>query len=125
MVNRIPILIIEDEGVLVSLTAWERQLRGYTEQAIRTRLNTDSRLLPALTLRGDIGPALQLRWEPGSDFRSAEANFAQVTLIRIDTQLKGLVAERVSNGYSSARTMNQARALAEEVVASIDASQSN
>ncbi len=87
--------IIEDEDVLLSLADWERRLRGYTEHAIRTRFNADSHLLPALTLRGDIGQALHRRG-PDSDFLSADANFAQVTSIRIDTQLKSLVAERVA-----------------------------
>ncbi len=116
--------IIEDEGVLMPLAAWERQFRGYTEQAVRTRYNADSRLLPALTLRGDIGPALHRRG-PDSDFRSADANFAEVTPIRIDTQLKGLIAERVANSRSSAGAMDRARAMAEDVVASIEASQLN
>jgi hypothetical protein len=115
--------LIEDRRVLEPIAEWERLLRDYTSFAERARRGTDSHLLPALTLRGDIGPHLMIT-SAFNNIQPAQFRDEKVT-IRIDEELKGLVAARWRNGNTAVNTLGRARKAADVVIAAIDAAQAN
>ena len=109
--------IIEDEAVLSLISEWERTFYDYTTFAERARRSVDERLIPAVVKRGDIGPVLMTR--PGSFNRFEADNLPDIQL-RIDDELKGLVAERWRNGRTALNRISDARRIAGELVAAIE-----
>jgi hypothetical protein len=109
--------VIENERVLSLISVWERTFYDYTTFAERARRSVDERLIPALTVRGDIGPILMT---PSIDFNQIRADGLADVRLQIDDELKGLVAERWRNGRSAFRRFMSARDVANELVAEID-----
>ncbi len=117
--------IVEDERILAPLATWERLLRDYTSFAERARRSLDLQLLPAISLRGDVGSILMR----SPNFRFDRAGFVPDTTdyvtIRIDQELKVLVAARYRNGRVAVNSLGRARKAADDVVGAIEATQSN
>jgi hypothetical protein len=111
--------IIEDQSLLRPIAQWERQLRNYTAFSVRARRTLDTHLVPALAMRGDVGWVMMVE-----RFSSSPRSNETVT-IRIDNEFKTLVAERFRNGSSAYTTFGSLKEAAEEVLAAIEASQSN
>lgn len=114
--------LIENRAILAAVSEWERLLRDYSELAQRTRSNMDSRLIPALAKRGDIGAALAHRW--GTNFTIAAVDPSVVTAIQIDTELKGLLAVRLENSGNTLQRFDRAREAAETLVEAIKIAES-
>ena len=116
--------IIEDQRILAPIAEWDRLLRDYTSFAERARRSVDLHLLPALTLRGDVGPQLMIPTTFSNRSEPPPYRDDKVT-IRIDEEIKGFVAARWRNGSSAVNRLEAARKAAEVVVAAIDATQAN
>ena len=86
---------------------------------MRARRTVDTHLVPALAMRGDVGWVMMVE-RLGSSPRSNE-----MVAIRIDNEFKTLVAERFRNGSSAYIQFGSLKEAAEEVLAAIEASQSN
>ena len=112
--------IIEDLRIAAALSVWERLLRDYTGMAERARQNVDNLLLPELYKRGDIGPIL-MRPRPGL-LPPNNSLWSDSVTIRIDDEIKGLIAGRYVNGSSAQNKFGELREAAAEVIAAIDAS---
>ncbi len=110
--------IIQSQGVIAALASWERTLRDYAEVALLARTNAEAVLIPGLVRRGDIGVALvrSARAPNGLD----EAVSSKLA-ISIDTEIKGLIAQKISNTSHANRLLGDARAAAEGVVATLRA----
>ena len=115
--------LIENEQILAELSTWERMVRDYAELAQRTRQNLDNRLIPALSTRANIGPVLVRNWGRPV-FDEGIPNQNDMTIIRIDEELTGLVAVRIENDFSSKNIYDQARVTAENVIEAIRAAES-
>ncbi len=113
-----------DQRILAPIAEWDRLLRDYTSFAERARRSVDMHLLPALTLRGDVGPQLMIPTTFNNRSEPPPYRDEKVT-IRIDEEVKGFVAERWRNGSSAINRLEAARKAAEAVVAAIDATQAN
>ena len=115
--------IIEDGRILAPLATWERLLRDYTSFAERARRSLDLQLLPAISLRGDVGSVLMR--SPIFYSEGAVQDTADYVTIRIDQELKVLVAERYRNGRTAVDVLGSARKAAGDVIVAIEATQSN
>jgi hypothetical protein len=117
LINGGQLQIIEDRNVQSVLATWERELRDYTAFAERARRYSDDFLLPALYRRGDVGDILMLAWsnhspnDPGLEIR---------VQIRVDDELKGIVAGRYAAGRSAQGKFKTLRSAAIEVVDAIE-----
>ena len=99
--------------MLALISEWDRTFYDYTTFAERARRSVDERLIPAFVVRGDIGSVLM---------RRSLAQLSQLDNIpvRIDDELKGLVAERWSNGQDALNLLTDARSVAGELVAKLE-----
>jgi len=109
--------IIENEEVLALISEWDRTFYDYTTFAERARRSVDERLVPALVVRGDIGSIL-MTWPVR--FNLVKADHLGSVAVRVDNELKGLVAERWRNGRSAIDRLAAAREVAGELVAKIE-----
>jgi len=112
--------IIQNEKVLTLISEWERTLYDYTTFAERARRSVDERLIPAIVLRGDIGPILMT---PMLRFSQVDASPLGEVTLRVDDELKGLVSERWRNGRSALDRFAAAREVAEKLVSAIESDQ--
>ena len=126
--------IIESREIQTVLATWERLLRDYTgfaERArrkgvviraldMRARRNVDERLLPALYARGDLGAALMAPLST-EDFLGQGA--AGSVELRIDEELKGIVAGRHLDGRAALNKFEQLGKAARAVIEAIDTQQ--
>jgi hypothetical protein len=115
--------IIESRELIGFLAGWESSVRDYTELALRARRNIDFQLIPALSTRGDFGPALMLAYNIRQP-ESAELSPTHVTKMAIDNEFKMLVANRYQNGQAHLRALGRLTQAAESVIESIEATQS-
>ncbi len=124
--------IVQDRRILAALAVWERELRDYTVLAERARRIKDTQLLPALYVRGDIG-AILVRVDLTRNntvleifpLEAAKSDQSDFVTIRIDEELKGVVAGRYRSAYSAQRSFGRLRSAGENVIAAIDAAFSN
>jgi len=88
------IRIIEDQQILSAIALWDRMLRNTAELEARGRTNVDSRLIPILADRGDIGHIIR-----GSIRRRMydDVDLDGTTALRLDARLKAAIAERYEN----------------------------
>jgi hypothetical protein len=114
--------IVQDRRILAALAVWERELRDYTVLAERARRIKDTQLLPALYVRGDIGAILVRVDLVRNNTVSDQSDFVT---IRIDEELKGVVAGRYRSAYSAQKSFGRLRSAGENVIAAIDAAFSN
>ena len=118
--------IIEDQQLLGLISQWERQLRDYTAYAERARRNIDIHLIPAIAVRGDVGPILmrKLNLQSGtSDISQSDLN--DIVTIRIDDEFKTFIAERYRNSRSANEMFRRLRVIAEEVLIALEDNPSN
>ena len=113
--------LIEDHQILAHVADWDWLLRDYVSFAERARRSVDLNLFPALAVRGDIGPQLMIPMV-FNDPESAQWG-DEIVAIRIDDELKGIIAERWRNGRSAVSRLEAARQAAENVIAAIDATE--
>ena len=109
--------IIEDRNVQSVLATWERELRDYTAFAERARRYADESLLPALYRRGAIGDVLM--FSPSSQSSNDPALEAGVQ-IRVDDELKGIVAGRYAAARSAQGKFEILRSAALDVIDAIE-----
>ncbi len=116
--------IIENRKLIGSLARWESGVRNYTELAQRTRRNTDLQLVPALSVRGDFGPALMRTFDPFPP-ENIDLDPTHLTKIDVDDEFKMLVASRYQNGEISFGNLLQLREKAKAVIEAIEAAQAD
>ena len=109
--------IIEDHNVQSVLATWERELRDYTAFAERARRYVDNSLLPALYRRGDVGDVLMI---PLRNQNAKDPALDARVRIRIDDELKGIVAGRYAAGHSAQGKFELLRAAALDVLDAIE-----
>ena len=114
---------IKNMLVLDALSTWERNVRDFSELALRIRSNTDSHLVPALAKRGDIGSVLTKRYGRG-EMVNAKPDPGDVVSIDIDLELKGLFAVKIENTGTFLLIFDDARQVADQVVKAIKTAQS-
>ena len=115
--------IIESRELIAYLARWEGGIRDYTELALRARRNIDTQVIPSLSVRGDFGPALMLRFSARQP-ESTELDPTHVTKMEIDDEFKMLVANRYENGQAHFGALRRLTRIAESVIESIEATQS-
>lgn len=109
--------LIEDRNVQSVLATWERELRDYTAFASRARQYADQLLLPALYRRGDMGEVLMSSlWELSAG--AIDQDFA--VQIRVDDELKGIVAGRYAAGRVAQEKFGMVRSAALDVINTIE-----
>lgn len=109
--------IIDDRNVQSVLATWERELRDYTAFAERARRYSDEQLLPALYRRGDVGDMLMV------SLHSQDENAPGLetpVLIRVDDELKGIVAGRYAAGRSAQGKFEVLRSAAIAVIDTLE-----
>jgi len=106
--------IIQDGRVINALAAWERTLRDYAEVALVTRNNGEAVLIPALARRGDIGSGLI-----GSARVTSRLENEEPLIIGVDTEIKGLIAQKVAGMSHAGRLLESARMAGEDVMVAI------
>ena len=116
--------IIENRKLIGSLARWESGGRDYTELAQRTRRNTDLQLVPALSVRGDFGPALMRTFNPFPP-ENIDLDPTHLTKIDVDDEFKMLVASRYQNGEMSFGNLLQLKEQAKAVIEAIEAAQAD
>jgi hypothetical protein len=117
LISRGQLEIIEDRNVQSVLATWERELRDYTAFAERARRYADESLLPALYRRGDVGDILMISM---SVAMSDNADLQVPVQIRVDDELKGIVAGRYAAGRSAQGKFEVLRSAAVDVIGSIE-----
>jgi hypothetical protein len=117
-------VMLEDRQVIASLATWESQIRNYSELAQRTRQNMDLHLVPALSVRGDFGPALMHRFSSANP-DEVDLDPTHVTRLEIDDELKMLVAYRYENGKKAFENLGRCKEAAEIVIEAIEAAQAD
>lgn len=105
--------IIEDRNVQSVLATWERELRDYTAFAVRARRYADELLLPALFRRGDVGDMLMAS---RNTLNSNDPDLDITVQIRVDDELKGIVAGRYAAGRSAQGKFEVLRSAAINVI---------
>ncbi len=109
--------IVEDRNVQSVLATWERELRDYTAFAVRARRYADDLLLPALYRRGDVGDMLMV----STSLRNSVDPALEIPVeIRVDDELKGIVAGRYAAGRSAQGKFELLRSAAIDVVDAIE-----
>ncbi len=82
--------IIRDADVRAAIARWDSRVRDTRTNELEAGQFVSTQLLPALISRGDIGHVL-LNAERG---RLAQLSVDAVTSIRVDAELKALIAQR-------------------------------
>lgn len=116
LISRGQLEIIEDRDIQNVLATWERELRDYTAFAERARRYSDELLLPALSCRGDVGDILMAADTEGLDDPAHPVHVQ----IRIDAELRGIVAGRYSAARSAQRKFDILRTAAIAVIDEIE-----
>lgn len=109
--------VINDRNIQSVLATWERELRDYTAFAERARRYSDEQLLPALYRRGDIGEMLMVSL---SNQNENNPGLDAPVLIRVDDELKGIVAGRYAAGRSAQGKFEVLRSAAVDVINAIE-----
>jgi len=117
LISRGQLEIIEDRNIQSVLATWERQLRDYTALAERARRYSDELLLPALYRRGDIGDIFMVSM---SIFNPDDSALEERVQIRVDDELKGIVAGRYAPGRSAQGKFEELRSAAIDVIDAIE-----
>ena len=116
--------IIRNEQLIGSLAAWEREMRDYTDQAALVRHVTETLLLPALHKRADLSSTLMQMGRVPVKRDDTYSGDTEITLT-IDTELKGLIAQKTRSLFSAGRVLTDMREAADAAVESIDRSLSD
>jgi hypothetical protein len=116
--------VIRNEQLIASLAAWERETRDYTDLATLARHVTETLLLPALHKRADLSSTLMLSGRAPVTPDDTYSGDTEITLT-IDTELKGLIAQKTRALHSAGRSLTDMRKAADAAVESIDRSLSD
>jgi len=112
--------VIRDTGVVSALTAWEREYINYRELGELARETTESRLLPALHKRADTADVVI---RSGSNIAEGELAALPDVSITIDTEIKGLIGQKVANQRQAENLLMTARDAAEFALDAVDSAQ--
>ena len=115
--------IIEDQSLLRPIASWERRLSDYTAFAERARRTVDNHLVPALAVRGRVGWVMMINRERFFDDSGSDPTGA--VTVSIDNELETLVAERFRHARSANDQFGLLKKVAEDVLMTIETSQSN
>jgi hypothetical protein len=107
---------IEDQKILSAIAFWDRMLRNTAELEARGRTNVDSRLMPILVDRGDIGHIIrdQMRRRMFDD-----VDLNGTTTLRLDAQLKAAIAARFENSSRANLGLDRMKEAADAVLIAI------
>ena len=109
--------VIRDRGVVAALTAWEREYIDYRELGELARETTESRLLPALHRRADTADVVT---RSGSNVADGELAALPDVSITIDTEIKGLIGQKVANQRQAENLLMGARLAAQTALDAVD-----
>jgi len=106
--------------VIRALTAWEREYINCRELGGLAREATESRLLPALHKRADTADVVI---RSGSNIAEGELAALPDVSITIDTEIKGLIGQKVANQRQAENLLMTARDAAEFALDAVDSAQ--
>ena len=109
--------LIRDPGVREAVAGWERWLAQLVERQQFRREHVDRRLRPVLATHGDVSDVFS-RYGRSAD----DAVTDEVTILRIDSELKAVVAETHARNVANAGMSARLRAATEGVLSAIDQS---
>jgi len=109
--------LIRDPNVREAIALFERWLAQLVERQAFAREHVDMRLRPSLAARGDVSRVFS-----GYGIQSDLAESDEVTVLRIDDELKAFVAEKHARNESNAGISARLRAATEDVLAAISRS---
>ena len=136
--------VVQDNGVLATIAAWQRAVKNVTESENST---LEFKLLPSLIQRGNLGPLLVIDAERrdaniirennrensnrqnqrGEGQRGIlpgmRPNDAQETLLRVDSALEGLFAQRTRGTDRSAQSLSRLDVAATRLISAIENAQ--
>ena len=95
----------------------------YRPMAVRARRNTDTLLLPALFKRGDIGPVLMAPFI--TSLNEADLMWRVPVVIKVDSEIKGLIAGRYANALDALSKFEELREAAVDVIEAIGGHSTN
>jgi hypothetical protein len=110
------IQLIDDQEILSAIALWDRTVRSSAELEARARTNVDSRLIPTLVDRGDIGHIIRSNM---LKFMIDDFSLAGTTTLRLDTKLKAAIAERYENATRADRSLTQIKETTDGVLIAI------
>lgn len=108
---------IRNQEVLLAISHWRRMIQQVEETEIGARQFVVTQLVPAFVRRGNMGPAFS-NFDPISDVGSAG-----VTMVMVDEELVGLVAQRLGNTKRVTRVLDSLKIAANDVVVAIEQAQ--
>jgi hypothetical protein len=146
--------VVQDNGVLAAIAAWQRAVKNVTESEVSAREFTELQLFPSFVERGNMGPLLIVdseqsdtnnnansgnrdaqenrgaqRNERGDGQRgggvllSMQFNDEQETLIKVDSALEGLIAQRTRGADRSAQSLSRLEDAANRLISAIENAQ--
>lgn len=145
--------VVEDSGVLATIAAWQRAVKNVTEFETSALEFTESQLLPSLIQRGNMGPLLIIDSElrntendranenrpgPGEDRQSSNGrrdgerglltrlrgpDDDLETLVKVDSALKGLFAQRTRGANRSAQSLSRLELAATRLISAVEIAQ--
>ena len=108
--------MIRDPNVREAVATWERWLAQLEEREEFARAFVDTRLRPAIVTYGDMSPVFAVDGSRGL------ADPDKATVLRIDYELKALVAEKHARNENNLRLRELVRASIEAVLTAISRS---
>lgn len=116
LINSGRVEIIDDWRIIDALAEWERLVRNASEQELRARRYVDDQLLPALVVRGDLRHVLLNQYYR---VEIVPLDPDGTTIVRVDAEIMGLVAQRYFHTALAVNMLEQARDAADRVLAAI------
>lgn len=144
--------VVQDNGVLAAIANWQRSLKNVTESEVSALEFTELQLFPSLVERGNMGPLLIVDAEQidtrninfdrnNRDNLNAQRNESgggprgngmppgmqfddvQETLVRVDSRLEGLIAQRTRGADRSIQSLSRLEGAANRLIDAIERAQ--
>ncbi|MEQ8964146.1 MAG: hypothetical protein RLP02_40645 [Coleofasciculus sp. C2-GNP5-27] len=112
--------LIQDEDVLSSISIWQRDIIQLSEAQQDARRSTYELLIPALTIRGNLSKPLSI-FPPNLQSDPTEGD----SYLSVDSELLGLVANRVRHLEGISRAVERLRASTQSVIKAIEQVEDN
>jgi hypothetical protein len=111
--------VIRDQSIVSALAAWEMSIRDYADLAAVARTTTQLLLLPALHSRTETFTAFRT----GHFYPLERVDRETQIQLRVDSEIKGLIAQKTAILAGAGRALAKMRAAAQSAVDAIDAAQ--
>jgi hypothetical protein len=108
--------IVKNRRIIDALAEWERLIRNASEHELRARRFVDDQLLPALIVRADLRHVLLNQYYR---VEIVPLDPDGTTIVRVDAEIMGLVAQRYFHTALAVKMLEQARDAADRVLAAI------